>query len=164
VIRDQAEDPFARFLDRLWAFVNSHEVEKLVIDLRWNNGGNTGLVPPLIAGLQRLDKVNQSGKLFVIVGRRTFSAAQNTATFLARHTNAVFIGEPTGSSPNFVGEEAPITLPYSKLTINVSDLYWESSWPTDARKWIAPLVYVPPTFAAYRTNQDPVLDAILIYR
>jgi hypothetical protein len=47
------------------------------------------------------------------------------------------------------------------LQVNVSDLYWQSSWPTDYRTWIAPQLYRPPTFAAYRANRDLALEAIL---
>jgi tetratricopeptide (TPR) repeat protein len=164
VIRNGPGEPLSRFFDRLFGFIDEHEVEKLVIDLRWNNGGNTFLSQPLIHGLIRNQKVNQRGKLFVIIGRRTFSAAQNTATFIERHTNATFVGEPTGSRPNFVGEEVFFTLPYSKLRANVSDLFWQSSWPGDQRTWIAPQLYAPPTFAAYRSNRDPALEAILADR
>jgi tetratricopeptide (TPR) repeat protein len=163
VLNDEKES-LAAFTERLFKFINDHEVEKLVIDMRWNNGGNTLLAPPLLYSLIRTDKVNQKGKLFVIIGRRTFSAAQNTTTFLERHTKAIFVGEPTGSRPNFVGEETPFTLPYSKVLVNVSDLYWQSSWPFDYRTWIAPQIYTPPTFAAYRANRDPAMEAILAYR
>ena len=45
--------------------------------------------------------------------------------------------------------------------VNVSDLYWESSWPMDHRAWIAPELYTPPTFQAYRANRDPAMEAIL---
>jgi len=163
VINDPNES-LAAFSERLFRFINEHDVSKLVIDMRWNNGGNTFLSRPLINRIIRSDKVDQPGKLFVIIGRRTFSAAQTTATYFERYTNAIFVGEPTGSSPNFVGEETPFTLPYSKIVANVSDLYWESSWPQDHRKWIAPQIYLPPTFAAYRANRDPALEAILAYR
>lgn len=163
VINDPNES-LAAFSDRLFRFINEHDVSKLIIDMRWNNGGNTFLSRPLLNRIIRSDKVDQPGKLFVIIGRRTFSAAQNTATYFERYTNAIFVGEPTGSSPNFVGEETPFTLPYSKIVANVSDLYWESSWPQDHRKWIAPQIYLPPTFAAYRTNRDPALEAALSYR
>ncbi|MEP6743475.1 MAG: tetratricopeptide repeat protein, partial [bacterium] len=152
VINDEKE-PLAAFTERLFKFINEHEVEKLVIDMRWNNGGNTFLSQPLLYSLIKSDKVNQRGKLFVIIGRRTFSAAQNTTTFFERHTKAIFVGEPTGSRPNFVGEETPFVLPYSKILINISDLYWQSSWPTDYRTWIAPQIYTPPTFDAYRANR-----------
>jgi hypothetical protein len=162
VLNDPGES-LAAFSERLFRFINEHDVSKLVIDMRWNNGGNTFLVPPLLNRIIRSDKVDEPGQLFVIIGRRTFSAAQNTATYFERYTNATFVGEPTGSSPNMVGEETPFTLPYSKIVANVSDLYWESSWPQDHRTWIAPQVYLPPTFAAYRANRDPAMEAILAY-
>jgi hypothetical protein len=163
VINDKQE-PLAAFTERLFKFINEHEVEKLVIDMRWNNGGNTYLSQPLLYSLIKSDKINQKGKLFVIIGRRTFSAAQNTTTFIERHTKAIFVGEPTGSRPNFVGEETPFVLPYSKVMVNISDLYWQSSWPTDYRTWTAPQIYTPPTFAAYRANRDPAMEAVLAYK
>ncbi len=163
-IRNDQKESLAIFSNRLLKFINDNEVDKSVIDMRWNNGGNTFLSQPLLYGLIRSEKINQRGKLFVIIGRRTFSAAQNTATFFERHTNAIFVGEPTGSGPNFVGEETPFTLPYSKILINISDLYWQSSWPQDYRTWIAPLIYTPPTFAAYRANSDLAMEAIVGYK
>jgi tetratricopeptide (TPR) repeat protein len=163
-VLDDKQERLAAFTERLFKFINEHDVDKLVIDMRWNNGGNTLLAPPLLYSLIKSDKVNQKGKLFVIIGRRTFSAAQNTTTFIERHTKAIFVGEPTGSRPNFVGEETPFTLPYSKILVNVSDLYWQSSWPFDYRTWIAPQIYTPPTFAAYRANRDPAMEAVLAYK
>ena len=52
------------------SFVEENDVEKLVIDMRWNNGGNAMMLMPLINGLVR-SKVNRTGRLFVIVGRYT---------------------------------------------------------------------------------------------
>ena len=49
----------------------------------------------------------------MIIGRDTFSAAQNTISELERRTKAILVGEPTGSSPNFIGESLAIPLPYS---------------------------------------------------
>jgi hypothetical protein len=99
----------------------------------------------------------------MITGRRTYSAAQNTAIFLERFTNAIFVREPTVSSPNFVSEEDPLELPYGKMIVNVSDLFWQTSWPEDKRTWIAPLLYAPPTFEFFRPNRDPALEANLNY-
>jgi hypothetical protein len=160
-VGDDPAEPFEPFCRRLFDFIDAHNVERLVVDLRWNSGGNTFLTLELLHGILARPTIARRGHLFVIIGRKTFSAAQNAATFLERHTNAVFVGEPTGSSPNFVGETSPFVLPYSKLEVNVSDLYWQSSWPMDTRTWLAPHLYAPPTFAAYRANQDPAMDAIL---
>ncbi len=70
----------------------------------------------------------------------------------------------TGSRPNFTGETIPFELPYSKLRANVGDLFWQTSWPEDHRTWIAPDIYAPPTFEAFRRNDDPAMDAILALR
>lgn len=154
---------FAQFIQRLFRFYDSTNAQKLVIDMRWNNGGNTLLVMPLIDSIIRRPNLNRRGNLFVIIGRRTYSAAQNTATYLERFTHPIFVGEPTGSSPNFVGEEKPLVLPYSKTVINVSNLFWQSSWPFDKRNWIAPQLYTPPSFEYFRANRDPAMEAIMEY-
>ena len=125
-VRNDPGESLPGFAQKLIEFVEGNEVERLIIDMRWNNGGNTTLGQPLLLSLIANKKVNQKGKLYVIIGRRTYSAAQNMATYFERYTNAIFVGEPTGSSPNFVGEENAITLPYSKVMANVSHLFWQS--------------------------------------
>jgi hypothetical protein len=156
-------EPHAQFLERLFKFIDDNAIEKLIIDMRWNNGGNTLLMQPLINGLIRRDKLNQPGKLFVIIGRYTFSAAINVAASLNANTNAIFVGEPTPTGPNFTGESNIITLPYSRLAASISNLYWQNSWSMDTRPWIAPLLYVPVTFEAYKSKRDPAMEAILAY-
>lgn len=162
-VQSNPKDPLPEFCDRLFKFINEHEVERLVIDMRWNSGGNNFLNRPIVHGLIRNDKINQRGKLFVIVGRQTFSAAMNGAAEIERQTNAIFVGEPTGSSPNFVGESIPVNLPYSKMRGSISDLYWQSSVAMDYRTWISPLLYAPPSFALYAANRDPAMEAIAAY-
>jgi hypothetical protein len=162
-VADDPREPLSQFCERLFKFVNDNAVERLVIDMRWNGGGNNFLNRPLVHGLIRNNRINQRGKLFVIVGRQTFSAAMNGATDIERHTNAIFVGEPTGSSPNFVGESVGFELPYSKMRGSISDLYWQSSVAMDYRTWIAPLLYAPPSFELYRANRDPALEAIWAY-
>lgn len=159
----ERSETLAEFCERLFAFIEEGAVERLVIDLRWNGGGNTFLEIQLLQHLIA-SRVNRRGRLFVIIGRGTFSAAQNGAGMFDRYTNAIFVGEPTGSSPTFVGESVPFRLPYSKAEVNVSDLLWQSTWPMDYRIWIAPTLYTPPTIVAYRANRDPALEAILAWR
>jgi tetratricopeptide (TPR) repeat protein len=162
VVNSQTET-LQQFLDRLFKFIDENQIDKLIIDMRWNNGGNTLLLQPLINGLIRHDKLNQTGKLFVIIGRYTFSAAINAAASINANTNAIFVGEPTPTGPNFVGESNIITLPYSKLRVSISDLYWQNTWTMDTRTWLAPLLYVPVTFEAYKSKRDPALETILAY-
>jgi hypothetical protein len=163
-IRNTPEESLASFGRRLSRFINENDAEKLVVDLRGNNGGNTFSGWDFVNELVSNSKINKKGHLFVIIGRRTFSAAQNTATYFERLTNAIFVGEPTGSRPNFVGDEAPIKLPYSHIELNVSGVLWQSSWGVDRRIWIAPFLYVPPTIEDYKSNRDRAMEAILNYK
>jgi hypothetical protein len=163
-VRDHPAETFAAFCDRLFGFVEDRNAGRLVIDMRWNGGGNTLLAQHLFHHLIASKRLSRRGALFVIIGRLTFSAAQNTVTAIERETSAIFVGEPTGSRPNFIGELIDFELPYSKLRANAADLYWQTSWPDDNRTWIAPDIYTPPTFEAYRRNQDPAMDAILAIR
>jgi hypothetical protein len=163
VVRE-GEEPLRLFLDRLFRFANEHDVERFVIDLRWNTGGTRLLNQQLIHRLIRNDKINKTGKLFVVVGRYTVSAGMMLASEIERNTDAIFVGEPTGSSPNFVGQDVGIRLPYSGMQGSLSDLYWQNSSATDFRVWIPPLLYTPPSFVLYSSNRDPALEAILDYR
>jgi hypothetical protein len=151
---------FQKYFERLFEESQKPEIERLVLDLRWNNGGNTFLNPPLVNGIIRCDKFRQPGSLFVVMGRNTFSAALNTLDELERRTSAILVGEPTSSPPNFVGETVPVVLPYSGWPISVSDLWWQTSFPMDYRVWVAPALYAPPTAEAFRAHRDPALEAI----
>lgn len=154
-------DSFPAFTARLLKYVDENpQVERLILDFRRNGGGNTFLNRPLIQGLVR-SRLNTPGGLVVLIGRTTFSAAQNTVTEIERHTAAVFVGEPTGSRPNFIGETVPFQLPYSQHAVSISDLYWGTSSPLDRRMWIAPQLYVPPTAADYLARRDPALEAAI---
>jgi len=99
---DKEGETMEQFYDRALSAADSEKVERLIIDIRQNNGGNH-LAVPLIHGLIRRPHLNQRGKLFVIIGRGTVSAGQNLATLLEIHTNALFVGEPTASRPNQYG-------------------------------------------------------------
>jgi hypothetical protein len=162
-VGNKPDETLAKFCSRLFSFINEHPVQYLVIDMRNNGGGNNYLNRSLIHGLIRCDKINQPGRLFVLVGRRTFSAAMNCSVDIERNTNAIFVGEPTGSSPNFVGETTVLTLPCSGLRLSCSSLYWQSSTATDRRTWIAPEVAAEPSLDAFVNNRDPGLEAVYGY-
>ena len=160
-IANEKEEPIDKFAKRLFLEIDDKKVEKLIVDVRWNGGGNTFLSQPLFAGIMARPKLTQNGNLYIITGRNTFSAAQNFTTDLSRSTEAIFVGEPTGSRPNFVGESIPYALPYSKATGTVSDLYWQRSWPMDDRMWIAPDLPAPPSIKAFLAGKDLAMEAVL---
>lgn len=154
---DETVEVFAK---RLFDFVEAKPVERLVLDLRLNRGGNGGLSRPLLLGIIKSQKVDQKDRLFTIVGRSTWSAAQMLVNELEKYTNTVFVGEPTGGKVNAYGDSRRITLPNSGITVRVSTLWWQGD-ERDRRQWTAPHVAAELTFEDYRTNNDPALNAAL---
>ena len=160
-VQDMDDISFEKFVEQMFKIIDSLPIRKMVIDIRRNNGGDNTLNKPLIHALIRSDKVNQKGKLFVIIGRNTFSAAVNLAADLENHTNAIFVGEPTAAGPNHFGETTVLHLPVSKLLVLYSSLFWQYSSPKDKRNSIEPSIPISLKWHDYKNNLDPCLSAII---
>ncbi len=164
VVIDQPDgETVAQFGKRTVEMFEAKKARALVIDVRLNNGGNNFLGRAFFQTILKSDALNEDARLFVITGRETFSACQNFCNWLDRQTPALFVGEPTGSRPNFIGEGNNIILPYSGLTANASSRYWQDSVSEDMRVWIAPDLAAEMTSDDYRNHRDPALAAILEY-
>ena len=162
-VANKPNETVAGFFDRVFKFADTNPVDRMVLDLRLNGGGNNALNMPIIHGLIRSDKLNQRGKLFVVLGRQTFSAAQNCVNQLEIHTNAIFVGEPTAANPNHYGDAAPIQLPNSGIRVQASTLWWQDVDPRDTRPWTPPYLNVELSPADYRNNVDPVMAIVQKY-
>jgi hypothetical protein len=164
-VRNDDRNSFASFINQLFEAIDANEAKALVIDIRVNDGGSTPEYYPLLRRLIAGDGINSPGRLFVIIGRKTFSAAMNLATDLEHWTEAIFVGEPTGESPNFIGENKFFKLPYTGISVSVSDRYHQrgASDSTDKRVWIAPHIAAELSSRDFKYNIDPAMDAILAF-
>ena len=158
------DNPLVQFSDSIKALIDTLNISAFVLDIRNNSGGgshhNKAILKLLLS-----EKINKKGKLFTVIGRSTFSAAQNLASDIEYYTEAIFIGEPTGSSPNFIGETNPFKLPYSGLVISSSNVYHQRGlYSSDTRKWKAPDIYKEFSFKDFKHGIDPVLDEIIEYK
>ena len=154
-IRDK---PFEIFNKEFWDFVQSHEVNKLVIDIRENRGGISTILEPLIKEVKN-SSFNQPGKLYVIIGKDTFSSAILNAISLKKETKAYFVGEATGGEPNHYGEVKQFKLPNSEITVRYSTKYFH--WLDQDVNTLEPDKVIEETFAAYREGTDPMLEWIV---
>jgi len=150
------------FYNRIFDFIEKNDVEKLVIDVRLNGGGNSYLNKTIIKGIIK-SKIDTVGSLYVIVGRRTYSACQNLVNELDNYTNAIFVGEPTAENVNFWGDANAVFLPNSKMPVYLSFAWWQGKPQWEYAEWLAPQVPVEMTFKEYVSNQDPVLDTVLSF-
>ncbi|MAY03485.1 MAG: hypothetical protein CMQ38_11000 [Gammaproteobacteria bacterium] len=159
-VRDSEQQNIAGFSELLSQNLESNNIEHLIVDVRHNNGGNNSLFTPLVEAIIAFDQVPDH-KTYIITGRNTFSAAQNFINHIERWTDAVFVGKPSASSPNFTGEETSLLLPYSRIRGSISTRYWQDSNPGDERQWIAPDVPVTVTAVDYFAGRDAALEYIL---
>ena len=143
---------------RLQRLAARPRVDRVILDLRHNPGGNNYTYPPVLETLRELPRRVQ---LLVLVGRTTFSAAQNLTADLERTARPRFIGEPTGGSPNLYGDPSSRPLPASGWNTHVATIYWEKSRPGDRRVTLAPDVRVRYTAADFFAGRDPVLRRAL---
>jgi len=150
-----------QFFRRAFAAGDSTGAVRVVLDLRDNGGGNNFLNRFVVKEIIRRPRLDRDDRCLVIIGRRVFSAAQNLVNELDYYTNATFVGEPTGNSPNQYGDARPLELPRSHLRVMVSSLLWQSHSASDEREWFPPDVYVEATSSDYAAKRDPVLEAAL---
>jgi hypothetical protein len=135
-------------------------VERVVLDLRHNLGGDNTTFGPLVEMLKN-PVINRRGHLYVLIGRAVFSAGVNLVTAIERETAAIFAGEPTGGSPNQFGDAAPVELPHSRLVAKISTRYWEPAGPGDSRQWHEPQMRIEPSARSFFSDRDDLLDAVM---
>lgn len=153
---------FADFTRETRSAMADSDVERVVLDLRRNGGGNNMLPEPLRRTLVK-SRFNKPGGIYVLIGPRTFSAAMNLATRLERETDALFVGEPTGGRPNHYGDANLLTGSATGVRYLISTLRWQDSMPFDDRIWLLPDIPAPSTFAEYAVGQDHALEAALAH-
>jgi len=149
------------FAARLEQELRRSRPKLLGIDVRYNGGGNADLLPPLLRVIREFKAREQDGKVAVLIGPGTLSAAQIFISTLDRGAEAIFVGEPSGSKPNFVGEHNPVELPWSGVIVNISNRRHEII-PGDTRQWIEPEPKVEMSSEDYFANRDPVWETVLL--
>lgn len=159
-VADKPTETVAAFAKRIRDAVTADEIDRLIVDVRHNNGGVSYLSTELVRSLVHFETTRR-GRLYVLIGRNTYSAAQIFITDVERWTDAIFVGEPSGSRPNMVSEESQVVLPFSGTQASISCRYFQQSWPGDERIWITPDIPVTLTAVDYHAGRDPALEIVL---
>ena len=153
--------PSQALVDRVMKLSRRPQVKRVIVDLRLNGGGDNTTYGSLLSALTG-SSVNRKGRLFVLIGRATFSAAANFAADLDRHTKATFIGEPTGGFVKGYGDTVSVLLPKSGVNVRIAARYWDfGKGSSDRRLAVSPDRKVNVTIADFLAGRDPVLAAAL---
>lgn len=149
----------------------------IAFDLRLSPGGDFGTVADFAEKVE--PAISSKGKLYVITGPQTFSAAIVSAALFKRYApnKTLIVGQPMGDYAQFWAERGmSFTLPNSGYNINYATGYhdWEKGCTTTHKYCFSrnarhdgivvslkPDVYIEPSYAEYASGRDVVLDWVI---
>lgn len=149
---------FKEFTQRAMTTLAANRVEKIIFDMRNNGGGSSAQGTRFVEQLASWLREHPDVRVYVVIGRKTFSSAILNAMDFKRLTNAIFVGEETAGKPSHFGEVRSFQLPASGLRVNYSTKYFKRS--DKPLSTIAPDVAIEAAFADYAAGIDPVFEWI----
>ena len=135
--------------------------DHLIVDLRYNFGGDGSFVPQIVHQfLARRDSPPWKN-LYLLTGRRTFSAGVLLTDAFRDHLSLTVIGEPAGAPLNAYGDANSFDYPATGMRMFVSVERHQQGKSTDTAE-IIPVDYPASfSFAEYATGRDPAIDPIV---
>ncbi|WP_295939730.1 S41 family peptidase [uncultured Alistipes sp.] len=149
---------FKQFSDRVFRNLEADPVDKILFDMRFNDGGGSAQGTEFVERLAKYLDRHPKTKVYVVLGRKTFSSAILNAMDFKRLTNAIFVGEETAGKPNHFGEVLSFPLPASGLKVRYSSKYFKRS--SENANTIAPDITQQVSFREYISGIDPVYEWI----
>lgn len=166
VCADMENRKFADFNKEMFQVIEKNKVEKLIIDLRNNSGGNSEILNPFTKRLKSYIAKNPKVKVYTLVGRSTFSSGM-FAIYRVKEAapKAISVGEPTGGALDCYGEVKTFNLPNSQLPISYSTKFFELSksfkYKNKGVGTFLPDRSIQPTIEDYKNGRDVVLKFAL---
>ncbi len=155
--------PFAKFAARLLADIDARHPAAVIVDLRFNTGGNFFVASDL------MEQLRARARLFVITSVATYSAGITHAAQLREKRDAIFIGAQPGDNLVFWAEGGDLEMPNSHLSPHYSNgvhCYTKATCPEvtpfkalDSGS-LAPQIALEPSFAEYASGRDTALEAV----
>ncbi|MDR0969961.1 MAG: hypothetical protein LBM67_05440 [Lentimicrobiaceae bacterium] len=150
---------FNEFTEKIFQTIEQKPIKRFIFDMRSNGGGSSAQGTEFVQQLKKNKKVNRKGKLFVIIGRSTFSSAIINTLDFERETEAISVGEETAGKPNHYGEVRGFSLPNSKIYVQYSTKYFK--FIDENLNTIKPQIKVKYNFYDYLNGIDTSFEEIL---
>jgi hypothetical protein len=171
-IADVDKQHIGDFLSATTNEMRAHPPCNIILDLRFNTGGDYTKAARFASHLP--DFVPPSGRIYLLTGPQTFSAAITTTAFVkqAAGSRAIILGEPVGDRLTFYGEGNEGCLPHEDLCLHYATgmhdyahrcddwdrCYW-LNWIFPVQvKSLTPDETIKMTFADYMARRDPVFE------
>jgi tetratricopeptide (TPR) repeat protein len=160
-VGDLPDQSMAAFAEAALDEVDQLRPRSFIVDIRYNLGGDGSTVPRFIHAFIRRGEAPPWQNLYVLTGRRTFSAAIMLMAAFIDHTRPTLVGEPAGGALDHYGDATATQLPAIGANLNVSTLFHQLQ-DQGQRYDIVPVdVAAPFSFADWSAGRDPSIDPIL---
>lgn len=146
--------PIKDFASDLKKSLSKKKYSTIIVDLRYNGGGNSAVLGPVIKVLKK-EKCSK----YALIGENTFSSAILNAVSLKDDAGFILVGTPTGGSINHYGELKSFTLPETGW-----EVYYSSKFFKLSRKYngsIIPDVYIEKDAYSYFSGIDKEVEYCL---
>lgn len=151
---------FKEIAQKMLVAFDSIGLRKLIIDVRQNTGGEPLIAQYLVNELMKRKSDLDKKKIYVLVGRRTFSAALTNALQL-RKAGALIVGEPSRGKPNNPSEGRDITMKSMKMWATVSTQFVERDADLRDAQYIPVDHPIEQTYEDHSQGIDTVLEYVL---
>lgn len=171
---DGDEEKIAPFLESVLAEIDRSRPSALVVDLRFDRGGDYTKTWAFAKALPA--RMPPGGRLWLLTSPWTFSAAITTAAALveAGEGRVRIVGEPVGDRLEFWAEGGMMPLPNTRLQVyyaagkhdyrrpcdDVDACFWLNALFPVRVDSLEPHVRAPWSFEDYRAGHDPALEVV----
>lgn len=157
VCQEAPDMPMAEFAQLVRPYVEA--AEKVVLDLRWNTGGDSRVIEPLLNMLEEVQTKKQLD-VYTLIAGDTFSSGVMNAMDTKKRLDAVLVGSETGGAVNAFGELYTAALPHAPLVVSCSTKRFELR-PDGAGNSLIPDIPAEQTLEDYMCGRDTVVEAVL---
>lgn len=147
------------FQNKVIADIKEKKHKKVIIDLRYNEGGLSGTFEMLINELGRLQE-SQKFDSYTLIGNDTFSSGVATAAHINNKLINTLYGSPTGGKPNSYGATEYKELE-SPFKLYKTYMYYRCT-PYDDMMTLYPDITVEQTYEDYKNKVDTVVEEVLL--
>lgn len=155
----EAEDlPMKEFTAQVKEALSAGSYSRVIVDLRYNSGGNSAILEPFVAMLKELKK-QQDFTVYTLIGGSTFSSAIINAVQLKDRAGGILVGSPTGGTVNHYGEVKRFDLQHHPIVATYSAKYFELIKGYD-KDSLYPDIEVTQTLDNYVNGIDAEVESV----
>ena len=167
---DGKNEPVAEFARQVQEQLAATSRSHLILDQRFNVGGNSDLTETLMRQIGKRIK----GRTYLLVGPRTFSAGIVSSGIVVHESSgkAIIVGEGVGDRLRWWSEGRHTCLPHSRHCVHITDGLWDIQRGCAGEKacygdrfgirikGLDPHLSAPLTAAAWMAGRDPAMEAV----